>query len=356
VSLNSNAQTPTSVNIYANNYNIFDPGEVTISVNDTVYFENLGMHNAVEVSEETYNNNGITSNGGFAYYSDNYHVFTEPGTYYYVCTPHIQYEMKGIINVEQDINLIGQWYATELGDYINITEDSFIIYIFDSEDCYEIENNTYEIENNTLTIEGEDQETIEITILNASSESFTVVLEDTITVNSTSFDPSEWVECDEQEFDNLCDSIELVEVMIDTNAVEITFSIYNMSTSNINYPFVNSTFDANDNMIQQGYLDLFVSMASDTTNYSYPLSNNGSDIVFPLTINFTYSDNLALEEETCQLSYDLFMTGLDNFSNNDKKNLIQILDIFGRKTNIQKNKTLLYIFDDGSVERKFILE
>ena len=53
--------------IYASDYNIFSPSELTIQVNDTVYFENLTSHNAVEVDEETYNNNGTTSNVAFRF-------------------------------------------------------------------------------------------------------------------------------------------------------------------------------------------------------------------------------------------------------------------------------------------------
>jgi len=42
-------------------------------------------------------------------------------------------------------------------------------------------------------------------------------------------------------------------------------------------------------------------------------------------------------------------------SENTKK-LINVVDILGRATNIQKNCTLYYIFDDGTVEKKIIIE
>ena len=90
--------------IYASDYNIFSPSELTIQVNDTVYFENLSSHNAVEVNEETYNNNGTTSNGGFSLQDDGYVVFNEAGTYFYVCTPHVMMGMKGYILVEGENN------------------------------------------------------------------------------------------------------------------------------------------------------------------------------------------------------------------------------------------------------------
>jgi plastocyanin len=85
--------------------NTFDPDMLTINVLDTVFFTGLGYHNATEVDEATYLANGTTSNGGFEYLFDDFHVFTEPGTYYYVCTPHAGMGMKGMITVNNDWTL-----------------------------------------------------------------------------------------------------------------------------------------------------------------------------------------------------------------------------------------------------------
>lgn len=97
---------PVGHQILASDYQIFSPDDITINLFDTVFFSNLGMHDAVEVDEATWNANGTTSNGGFEYYADAYHVFTEPGTYYYVCTPHIGNGMKGKITVEENWTFI----------------------------------------------------------------------------------------------------------------------------------------------------------------------------------------------------------------------------------------------------------
>ena len=94
-----NVKAQTSYYIYASDYMIFSPSNLNINLGDTVYFENLNSHNVVEVSEESYYNNGTISNGGFELYTDDYVVFDEIGTYYYVCTPHVEMGMKGIINV-----------------------------------------------------------------------------------------------------------------------------------------------------------------------------------------------------------------------------------------------------------------
>lgn len=93
---------PQSHEVYASNYQIFTPDYLSVNLFDTVHFSNLAMHNVVEVDEETWNTNGTQSNGGFEYYNDASHVFTEAGIYYYVCTPHVGMDMKGIIEVEEN--------------------------------------------------------------------------------------------------------------------------------------------------------------------------------------------------------------------------------------------------------------
>jgi plastocyanin len=78
----------------------FSPDEITISPGDTVIFSLGAIHNAVQVSEETWNNNGNTSNGGFSLpFGGGQVVLEDEGTYYYVCEPHANQGMKGIIHV-----------------------------------------------------------------------------------------------------------------------------------------------------------------------------------------------------------------------------------------------------------------
>ena len=110
--------------IHASDYNIFSPSQLTIQINDTVYFENLSSHNAVEVSEETYNTNGTLPNGGFSIYNDGYLVFNDVGTYFYVCTPHAMMGMKGYIIVEDNnpsTHTIED-YTLELSDVSTVTD------------------------------------------------------------------------------------------------------------------------------------------------------------------------------------------------------------------------------------------
>ena len=218
------SQSPTSHEIYASNYNIFTPSELTISLDDTVYFQNLITHNAVEVSEETYNNNGTTPNGEFALYSDGYHVFNQVGTYFYVCTPHVGMGMKGIINVVGSVDITGQWYDNT-SDYLQITADSFFIYIFDEEDCYELEAFAYQINNSTLFVSDDDGE-VSFELLDIMDESFTLIMEDdSINLTSTSYDVSEWVECGDNEYSSWdCINLSCVELEGDNSGTYSSLS------------------------------------------------------------------------------------------------------------------------------------
>jgi plastocyanin len=95
-----------SAGIYAAQHTItnvgtsFSPDSLTIDAGDTITFSLGSIHNAVEVTHETYNANGTISNEGFSVpMGGGTVVFPNVGTYYYVCQPHASLGMKGIINV-----------------------------------------------------------------------------------------------------------------------------------------------------------------------------------------------------------------------------------------------------------------
>ncbi len=78
----------------------FSPSTVTITLGDTVIFNLASIHNAIEVSQATWNANGSTSNGGFSVgFGGGMVVPTMVKTYYYVCQPHASSGMKGQIIV-----------------------------------------------------------------------------------------------------------------------------------------------------------------------------------------------------------------------------------------------------------------
>ena len=81
----------------------FSPASLTIEAGDNVTFVLEGIHNAVEVSQATWNANGTTAlPGGFSVPFGGGELLPAQlsvGTHYYVCTPHAGLGMKGIIIV-----------------------------------------------------------------------------------------------------------------------------------------------------------------------------------------------------------------------------------------------------------------
>ena len=79
----------------------FSPDTLQVTIGDTISFNISASHNAVEVSETTFNNNGSTSNNGFNIpYGGGSWTADSIKTYYYVCQPHAQCAgMKGVIIV-----------------------------------------------------------------------------------------------------------------------------------------------------------------------------------------------------------------------------------------------------------------
>lgn len=87
-----------------NSGNSFSPPTLTINVGDAVNFDISTVHNAKEVSQDTWNANGTTAlTGGFL---TNFGGGLVPaaslglGTHYYVCDPHASAGMKGRIIVQ----------------------------------------------------------------------------------------------------------------------------------------------------------------------------------------------------------------------------------------------------------------
>jgi len=92
----SNSITITTPGMY------FEPSLLTCNVGDTIIFNLGSTHNALEVSEENYNNNNaafIDNGFYFDFGETGYFIPNESKTYYYVCAPHLP-EMKGVIIVQ----------------------------------------------------------------------------------------------------------------------------------------------------------------------------------------------------------------------------------------------------------------
>ena len=91
-----------------------------------------------------------------------------------------------------------------------------------------------------------------------------------------------------------------------------------------------------------------------TTNYQFPV--NGDEVKF--YIRAYNNDALILLPERAEYVFYTYSltTGNINTSNTNQKNLLNVTDILGRSIIPKYNMPLFYIYDDGTVEKKIIIE
>ena len=175
------------------------------------------------------------------------------------------------------------------------------------------------------------------------------------TVANSNIDPQHYFSnnCSTVPFD-CTDSLEVTDVIIDNANLTMNIAIYNGYNYFLNYPYVAFTIDANGDTIQSGNMNLFVAFSLDTAWYNYSLSSLISP-TYPLTIYFVYSDG-SLVTDTCILTYNSIPTAITDINSIDERKLIRITDVLGRETKGTRNKPLLYIYNDGRVEKRIVIE
>ena len=121
-----------------------------------------------------------------------------------------------------------------------------------------------------------------------------------------------------------------------------------------NYVDTLSSYTGCDSIL---YTDLFV---NDNTA-SYDTINTNNAILWNgvyLTNSGDYSDiliNSAGCDSVVNLNLTVSLTAINEIDSSEKK-LIKITNILGKKIPLRKNQPLLYIYDDGTVEKKIIIE
>jgi plastocyanin len=113
-----------------NNGAWFVPYDIIVEPGDTIVFDIASAHNAVEVSKSTWDANGNTSNGGFSLgFGGGQLILNTPGVYYYVCTPHAVWGMKGTITVSGATG-INDNANTGTGEFLNVYPNPFADRLF----------------------------------------------------------------------------------------------------------------------------------------------------------------------------------------------------------------------------------
>ena len=174
-----------------------------------------------------------------------------------------------------------------------------------------------------------------------------------INCDTFTYSPSGWAKMGSVPFD-CTDSLGVTDVVIDNSNLTMNIAIYNNYSFFLNYPYVAFTIDANGDTIQSGNMNLFGAINFDTTWYNCSLSN-AIFPTYPLTMYFVYSDG-SLVTDTCILTYNSAPTVISDINVNRNIELIRIVDVLGRESKGTKNEPLFYIYNDGTVEKKIIIE
>ena len=159
-----------------------------------------------------------------------------------------------------------------------------------------------------------------------------------------------------------CNLLTVTDVLIHNDS--ITFEINNADTMDTHYPYVAYTLNDNGDTIQKGQINWYVTFPGTSYYYYTNLAPNfvlTSDLLinmnYPLSIYFRYSNLTGNNpgDYTCELLYnpltDIIITNL-----NLNKVLLKTINLQGKEVKHQTNQPIIEIYDDGTVEKKLIIE
>jgi hypothetical protein len=152
------------------------------------------------------------------------------------------------------------------------------------------------------------------------------------------------------------DSLEVTDVIIDNANLTMNIAIYNGYNSYLSMPYVAFTIDANGDSIQFGNMNLFGAINFDTTWYNYSI-NSAINPSYPLTMYFVYVVSIGGSvTDTCILTYNSTPTAITDINPSGNRKIISIVDVLGRASKGTENEPLFYIYNDGTVEKRIIIE
>ena len=155
-----------------------------------------------------------------------------------------------------------------------------------------------------------------------------------------------------------CSLLDVTDVVIENTNMTIDIAIYNGDTMDAHYPFIAYTIDDIGDTIQNGDINWFVTPALDTAWYSYILSSSVTPS-YPLSIYFTYTNLTGTNpgDYTCFLTYNISPTSINDLvvELDVNRKCIKIIDVLGKEI-YETNQPLFYIFNDGKVEKRIVIE
>ena len=155
-----------------------------------------------------------------------------------------------------------------------------------------------------------------------------------------------------------CSLLDVTDVVIENTNMTIDIAIYNGDTMDAHYPFIAYTIDDIGDTIQNGDINWFVTPALDTAWYSYILSSSVTPS-YPLSIYFTYTNLTGTNpgDYTCFLTYNISPTSINDLvvELDVNRKCIKIIDVLGKEI-YETNQPLFYILNDGTVEKRIVIE
>ena len=266
-----------------------------------------------------------------------YENFFSGGNFEFICLFPIDFSLE-----DANISLEGQYYLSEEFDYVEFTLDSLFVYDFEEDmECYEYITFSYLASDSQLILSNAELEE-QMMIDYEFSENNIILLSpvDSIFLDYTSFDSSDWEECNDS-----------------TNCIISNVFAEAGECDSLGHFMVNIEFDVENPMA-----DYFTIQGNGTNygsfEYVKPFNQLGPFLADGVTeYEFSINDN---EDFECFDYYVLGTVSCDVISSTTNfampgKRLLYIKNILGVTVdNIKPNIPYIYLYDDGSFEKKII--
>ena len=329
----------------------FDPDTIHCNIGDTIEFNLGGYHNAVEVSETTWISNGTVSNGGFSLpigTSTAAIIIDDIKTYYYVCTPHVSMGMKAII-ISNFTDCNGVVNGSSIMDSCGVCQQSYI---------YDYVTHAVTMLNDTMNVTLGATEMLVMANDPQNpywNSSCTNTIYDIVS-NST----------DHTTLKTAIDTCDLKSVLSGPGPFTL-FAPTDAAFNNL--PAGTLTSLLNDipalTEILKHHVVADSVMSSMLSNNQIVPSINGTDLTVTISNGMVYIDNALVtfadsiaDNGVVHIIDAVLLPATSSIQGNIVNNgrLLKITNLLGQAANINEKQILLFIYENGIVEKRMLIE
>ena len=130
-------------------------------------------------------------------------------------------------------------------------------------------------------------------------------------------------------------------VLDDSSLISVSYHTGSFNTGDNCYIFTHLTQNST-----RDTLDFDFEVNFNSNNFSHNTVINGQLLLGDMNSNCSTSVYIILQNSSSCITQD----------NVQNKELIKMIDIFGREAQVKKNEPIFYIYDDGTVEKKIVLD